>query len=163
MACPLFLLVMQIHRHDWWCLRDKVRRIHVAHTVHTYRKQKRAHTRSHTVVETLALWVCRSSRHLCLDPSAKILPSKIWLDIFQHWISRESRLALRRILPERHGKWEAEREEESSLKQATAEGRKSSIYPHTTGARGANLMSLYMVIKGSPWNDTLCHSVPKEN
>lgn len=92
---------------------------HTPRIQYTHTTNKNAHTRtdSHTVVQThsLSLYVFSSSRHLCFNPSAKILSSKIWLDIFQHWISRESRLALRWILLERHRKWEVEREEESSL------------------------------------------------
>lgn len=75
------------------------------------------HTNSHTVMQAhaLRLYVCAFPHHLCFIPSAKILSSKIWLDIFQHWISRESRLARRWILLERHRKREEEREGESSL------------------------------------------------
>lgn len=47
--------------------------------------------------------------------------------------------------------------------KATGRGR-HLFAPCATGAHDdINLMSLYIVIKGSPLNDTLCRSVPKEN
>lgn len=67
--------------------------------------------------------------------------------------------------------WEVskrEKEREMGGKQLVSQkatGRGRHLFaPHATGAHdGINLMSLYIVIKGSLLNDTLCRSVPKEN
>lgn len=95
-----FLLVMHIHWPDWWHVCDS--RTSQTHT-HVYII---ANTHVHTlrVIQLYrhTFWtrICPFPLHLCFNPSAKTLSSKIWLDIFQHWISRESRLARRRPLLE---------------------------------------------------------------
>ena len=145
---------------------DEARPMHIHTHTHTHTlKPQCTHTNSHAAVQmyALSLRVCSFPHHLCFNPSAKILSSKIWLDIFQHWISRESRLAHWWILLERQGKKGEKGGKRLVSQKATGRGR-HPFAPCATGAHGGiNLMSLYTVINGSPLNDTLCRSVPKKN
>jgi len=60
--------------------------------------------------------------------------------------------------------WQGKQKEEDLVSQKAMTGGRQVFVPYATGAPdGINLMSLYIVIKGSLLNDALSCSVQTEN